>query len=82
MHQADLNSTCSTGGALTNMEETCTSCTALPAFSGSPAQEDDQRFALKQAHQMGRFLALSDTHLQRRSHIRAGDYTLRIVYSS
>lgn len=82
MGVTDLNSTCSTGGALTDVEETCTSCTALPAFSWSPAQEDDHRFALKQAHQMGWFLALSDTHLRGRSHSRAGDYTLRIMHSS
>lgn len=61
----DFDSTCSTGGALADVEETCACCTALSAFSWCSAQEDDHRFAFEQAHQMGWLLALSDTNLQR-----------------
>lgn len=81
MGVAYLNSARSPSGALTDVEETCISCTGLASFSRSSTQKDDHRFALKQAHQMWRFLTLSDTHLQKRSHSSAGDYTLRIMHS-
>ncbi len=60
----DLHSACCTGGALADMEKACIASLTLTTFTGSPTLVDDHGFPLEKAHQMGRFLALSDTYLQ------------------
>ncbi len=60
----DLHSACCTGGALADMEKACIASLTLTTFTWSPTHVDDHGFPLEQAHQMGWFLALSDTYLQ------------------
>lgn len=60
----DLHSACCTGGALADVEEASVASPTLTTFTWSPTQVDDHGFPLEHTHQMGRFLALSDTYLQ------------------
>lgn len=52
-------------GAQADVEESCAAGFTLTTLAARPTQVDDQRLALKQAHEMRRFLALSDTNLPR-----------------
>lgn len=46
------------------MEEAGAAHAALAPLARGAAQVDDHGLALEQAHQVGRLLALSDTHLR------------------
>lgn len=67
INDTDLNSPRGFGGAPADVEKTFAAGLALARAAGRPAQVDQQRVALKQAHKMGGFLALSDTNLTRHS---------------
>lgn len=60
---AHLYSTRSTGGALPDVEEACVGSLHLSTFTWCSSAMDNHGFALKQAHQVGRLLALSHSHL-------------------
>ncbi len=59
----DLDSACGSRGALSDVEEARAACLGLAVFAGRASFMDDHRFALKQTHQMGRFLTLCHSHL-------------------
>lgn len=65
VHKTNLNDPRGFGGALADMEESCAAGLTLATLAACPTQVDDQRLALKQAHKVRRFLALSDTNLPR-----------------
>ncbi len=64
-NEADLNGSGGVGGALTDVVESCGSRFTLTVVLALPAQVDDQRLFLKQAHEMTRLFALRDTNLRR-----------------
>ena len=65
MSEADLNSPRGLGGGLADVEESFAARLTLAPLAARPTQVDDQKLALEHAHEMRRFLALSDTNLPR-----------------
>ena len=65
MSEADLNSPRGLGGGLADVEESFAARLTLTPLAARPTQVDDQKLALEHAHEMRRFLALSDTNLPR-----------------
>lgn len=65
VHKTNLHGPRGFSGAQADVEESCAAGFTLTTLAARPTQVDDQRLALKQAHEMRRFLALSDTNLPR-----------------
>lgn len=63
IHKADLDGTSGFGGAFADVEESRAAWRTVTVLAARPSQVDDQRLVLKQAHEVRRLLALSDTNL-------------------
>lgn len=66
IRKADLDGTSGFGGAFADVEESRAARRTLTVLAACPSQVDDQRLVLKQAHEVWRLLALSDTNLPTR----------------
>lgn len=67
VREADLNGPRGLGGGLADVEESFAARLTLAPLAARPTQVDDQKLVLEHAHEVRRFLALSDANLPRHS---------------